>query len=165
MDTRSMSLDGRARLHFTRHPPPAIDELKKNDGPSMNRILIATSDPQTRRLLSCALTSGSCETLQAGDGEEAWQVMERYHPDVAVLDVIAPGRSGLQLAVDIKNNAEMHSTRVVLLTSLSPLALSDSLQPEATAGCPKPVDLCVVKPFSPAILIEAIRSELASRAG
>ena len=62
-------------------------------------VLIADDHPIFRRGL-CDILSGD-PTLrlvgEAGDGEEAWRLIQKVRPTVAVLDIHMPKRSGLQL--------------------------------------------------------------------
>lgn len=62
-------------------------------------VLIADDEAPARRrladLLRCAV--GSCEIIEAVDGDAAVQLIERHRPDLAFLDVQMPGRSGLDV--------------------------------------------------------------------
>jgi CheY-like chemotaxis protein len=62
--------------------------------------LIVDDEPDMRLLIGMSLTlDGACEvTSEAEDGEQALVAWERDRPDVVVLDMRMPGRSGLDVA-------------------------------------------------------------------
>ncbi len=63
-------------------------------------VLIADDHPIFRRGLCDVIASDSTLRLvgEAGDGEEAWQLIQTLKPTVAVLDIHMPKRSGIQIA-------------------------------------------------------------------
>ena len=69
------------------HPSRSITVLIADDHPIFRRGLcdILAGDP-TLRLVG-----------EAGDGEEAWRLIQKLRPTVAVLDIHMPGRSGIEL--------------------------------------------------------------------
>ena len=64
----------------------------------MAKVLVVEDDPDIRMLLEVRLRQSGHLVLSAGSGEEALTVLaERGAPDIAVLDVMMPGMSGLEL--------------------------------------------------------------------
>jgi len=81
------------------------------------RLLIADDQLHFRRGLRIVLESSDVPitvVAEAADGDEAIQAARRTHPDVVLLDVRMPGRSGLDAARAIK--AIVPSTRILMLT-------------------------------------------------
>src|SRR5205823_1671135 len=87
--------------------------------------------------------------LEAGDGEEAWDILQTCRPDVVLLDVQMPGRDGFALTRAIRADPLLTSTRVILLTG--------QRGPDAVAqGRAVGADHYLTKPFSPLHLLDTI---------
>ena len=130
----------------------------------MYKVLIADDEPASRLLVSEALAEDNYEILTAGDGDEAWQLIAQHHPDVVILDVGMPGKTGMDVARAVKNSEVLRSIRVIVLTGLSAMDLPSALAPTLRGSQEGLVDLYVAKPFSPAMLAKDVRSEIATKA-
>src|SRR5262249_33608656 len=106
-------------------------------------------DQDTRELVRTALTRSGYEVHAAEDGDEAWELLKRYRPPVAVLDVQMPGRSGLELVTAIRADAELRTTYVLLLTG-------ERLERGVLAGREAGANRSLIKPFSVAGLTQAV---------
>jgi DNA-binding response OmpR family regulator len=83
------------------------------------RILIADDDPPTRMLLKAAISQWGYQTLEAGDGEEAWQLIQNENtPHLLILDWLMPKLDGIQLCFRIKDQT-LKRPYIILLTQLS----------------------------------------------
>jgi DNA-binding response OmpR family regulator len=60
----------------------------------MKKLLIVDDDPGIRGHVRMTLGMGDYEILEAADGEEALTLARRHRPDLILLDVVMPGRSG-----------------------------------------------------------------------
>jgi CheY-like chemotaxis protein len=118
-------------------------------------LLIADDEPSLRLLVSATVISDQYELVEAGDGDEAWELIQRHHPRVALLDVQMPGRTGLELARAIKADPALASTYVVLLTAKAQDA-------DVAAGRAAGADQYLTKPFSPLELLGVLERALAS---
>jgi DNA-binding response OmpR family regulator len=101
----------------------------------------------------------ACEgytVYEARDGLEAWQALHQHRPAVALLDVQMPGRSGIELASAIREDAALANTCVVLLTARTQ-------QADVAAGLAAGADLYLTKPFSPLELPATLERALATR--
>lgn len=67
------------------------------------RILIVDDDDALAAMLCEFLRNEGFETIVAGDGTAAIQQLETGKPDLVVLDVMLPGRSGLDILRDVRN--------------------------------------------------------------
>ena len=123
----------------------------------MQTILTVDDEPILRLLVHDMLASDELAVLQAGDADEAWELLARHHPALVLLDVALPGRSGLELARAIKADPELAGTPVILLSALA-------LPADRAAGLAAGADLYVSKPFSPSELLEIVGQRLAGRA-
>ncbi len=119
----------------------------------MTKVLIADDQPSLRLLISATLEPEHFDVLVASDGDEAWQLLQDQHPEVALLDVQMPGRTGLDLTRAIRGSEELAATRVILLTS-------KAQQADVEAGLESGADRYLVKPFSPMDLLDQIEQLL-----
>jgi CheY-like chemotaxis protein len=115
----------------------------------VKRVLIADDQPSLRLLVSATLASDDYELLEAADGDDAWRVLQEQRPDLALLDVQMPGRTGLELTQAIKQHPELAQTFVILLSSKAQGA-------DVQAGLQAGADLYLTKPFSPIELLTAV---------
>jgi len=84
-------------------------------GRSLNRILIVEDDTTMGNALLSALSKQGYEATLARTGEDAFFLIHKSRPDVVVLDLTLPGRSGLEILGQIR--AEEMDVRVLILTS------------------------------------------------
>lgn len=86
--------------------------------PRQPRILIVDDDPGIRDVIADALkydaTDYQVET--AVDGVDAGLKLERFRPDLIVLDVIMPGMGGLEVCSRIRNQSSLDATKIIILT-------------------------------------------------
>jgi CheY-like chemotaxis protein len=115
----------------------------------MHKLLIADDEPSLRLLVAATLASEDYEILEAGDGAEALRIARAEHPRLALLDVQMPVMNGLEVCRLIKDDEDLKSTAVVILTSAT--------QPsEREAGLAAGADEYLTKPFSPLQLLRII---------
>ena len=123
----------------------------------MARILVADADTDEIERIRGALEADGHQVAAMTDGAEAERRIVEERPDVAVLDVVLPGRSGFQICRAIRTHARVNHVPVVLISSLD--RDSDrywALRQGATEFVPKPLDLDVLR--------EKVRSCLEDRA-
>ena len=83
----------------------------------MARVLVVEDDPGIRMLLEVKVRRMGHLVLGAGSGEEALDlVRERPAPDVAVLDVLMPGITGMQLLVMLRRDPRCASMGAIFLS-------------------------------------------------
>ncbi|HEY5034364.1 MAG TPA: response regulator [Candidatus Dormibacteraeota bacterium] len=116
-------------------------------------VLIADDEPSMRLLVRATIESDQYEVLEAGDGEEAWDLIRQYKPSVILLDVQMPGRTGLEVLALIRSDPSLKATRVIMLTAK---ALKADMELGLTAGA----DLYLTKPFSPLDLLTLVDEAL-----
>jgi CheY-like chemotaxis protein len=81
-------------------------------------ILIAEDDPTSRMILKAVLTKWGYEVIEAKDGTEAWEVLQREDaPRLVILDVIMPGMSGETICRKLRETKRVPPTYVIILTS------------------------------------------------
>jgi CheY-like chemotaxis protein len=115
----------------------------------MSSILIADDLEAMRRLLRRVLERRHT-VVEAVDGAEALETLRAVHPDVAVLDVIMPGLSGLEVCRLVRADPELRHTGVVLISANAPAAEAHEVG----------ADAFLVKPFLPSALLAAVDDAL-----
>jgi CheY-like chemotaxis protein len=111
----------------------------------VRRILLVDDDAASRTLLRITLPSAEFVVLEAGDAEDALDIIAEQPPALVVLDWNLPGRSGAEVLAEL---AERHpGVPVIVLTA-------DGRQREAAAALGARTFL--TKPFSPLELLAAV---------
>ncbi len=82
-------------------------------------ILVADDNEANRELLSTLLGQEGYQVISVPDGRQALARLSSDSIDVALLDVVMPGKSGFEVCQAIKSKAETRLIPVVLLTSLT----------------------------------------------
>jgi DNA-binding response OmpR family regulator len=80
------------------------------------RVLLVDDDPELLESVRIALTMRGYEVLTACDGAEALARVERDRPDLLVLDLVMPRRSGLTV-LDRMRCTAMRSTPIIMMTA------------------------------------------------
>jgi two-component system, OmpR family, phosphate regulon response regulator PhoB len=102
-------------------------------------ILVCEDDSNLRTLVRLALGDGY-RIIEAADGNEALELVRAVKPDLIVLDLMLPGRSGLELLSAIRRENGHARTPVVVIS-----AWAHSDEAAVAAGA----DRFVAKPFDP----------------
>ncbi|HEX4074388.1 MAG TPA: response regulator transcription factor [Candidatus Acidoferrales bacterium] len=114
------------------------------------KILIVDDEPQIRRVLRTTLTSHGYTVAEARSGDEALEEIRHERPDLILLDVNMPGRSGLETCSEIRASGDIP---IIMLTVRN--SERDKVQ-ALDAGA----DDYVVKPFGVEELMARIRAAL-----
>jgi two-component system sensor histidine kinase and response regulator WspE len=98
--------------------PPRLPRLPAPEAPSRRRrILVVDDSPLTRELISNLLEAVGYDTVMAGDGAEALDVLASHPVDLAVTDLEMPGMDGLELTRRLKAHPVHSRLPVVILTT------------------------------------------------
>ncbi len=113
------------------------------------RILVAEDDQDIRELVVFKLSQAGYEVVAVDDGLAALAAIEANPPRLAILDVMMPGLSGLDVLRMVRANEATKGLDVILLTARS----RDS---DIDAGFATGANDYVVKPFSPSELVHRV---------
>ncbi len=84
----------------------------------MAKVLVVDDTDELRTLLEVRLRQAGHRVVSAASGEEALQLLaERGAPDVAVLDVLMPGMSGLELLAKLRETPAYAAVPVIFLSA------------------------------------------------
>ena len=106
----------------------------------MTKVLIADDDMVMRMLIDAAIEADGYDVLEAEDGDEAWALLQAHRPDIALLDVQMGGRTGLELATQIRQDPALCGIAVVMVSA-------KTQQSDVEAGYAAGADQNVNKPF------------------
>jgi DNA-binding response OmpR family regulator len=115
-------------------------------------VLICDDEPSLRELIRISLDDDAYSFAEADDGEKSLELARRLRPDVVILDVMMPRRSGLEVLREIRGDAEISTTPVIVLTA-QPATKEEAVR----AGA----NIVMVKPFEPAQIAAAVEEVLA----
>jgi DNA-binding response OmpR family regulator len=118
---------------------------------SLATVLICDDEPSLRELIRISL-DGHYSFAEADDGVASLELARRLRPDLMILDVMMPGRNGLEVLAEIRRDESLSSMPVIVLTA-QPSIKDEALQ----AGA----DVVMVKPFEPAQIVAAVEEVLA----
>ena len=116
-------------------------------------VLVVDDDPGVGQLITRYLTSAGYRAVQAFNGEQAVEAAARLSPIAITLDVMMPGKGGLDVLIELKSAPETKDIPVVMVT------VTDDREIALALGA---VDF-LVKPVDSERLIEAMDSAIASR--
>jgi two-component system chemotaxis response regulator CheY len=119
-------------------------------------LLIADDDRLIRVMLKDALKDVPCQLREADTGDATLAELEKKVPDVLVLDLLMPGKSGLELLKIIKERKL--ATRVVVISALDTEALMQQALRDGAHGF-------VAKPFHPLDVENVVRGALEAVGG
>jgi CheY-like chemotaxis protein len=106
----------------------------------VNKVLICDDEPLLRQLMRVALV-GDYTFEEAATVEESIERAGSFRPDVALVDVMMPGGSGLEIIRYLKGDTELRHARCVVISAFSGEAdRQEAIEAGAEAFVPKPFD-------------------------
>ena len=120
----------------------------------MARILVADDDVDIRELVEFKLTTLGHDVVSVSDGLAAIDACHANRPDLAVLDVMMPGVSGLDAIRAIRADPRLKDLPVILLTARAQ-------ESDIETGFESGADDYITKPFSPRELASRVQALLA----
>jgi CheY-like chemotaxis protein len=118
-------------------------------------ILICDDEEPLRALLRATLAGLGHELIEASDGERALELVRERRPEVLVLDVMMPGRSGLEIVREIRDQPELDATKIVVVSTHAEAGHADEA---VRTGANR----FLGKPFSPFALEQVVAELLAA---
>jgi adenylate cyclase len=124
---------------------------------AVTRILVVEDDQASRGVLVDRLAARGYELLQAATADEALSIARRERPDLILLDVVLPGKDGLQVCRELKADATLPFTPVILVTGRSTTR-------DVVAGLEAGGDEYLTKPVDHSALLARVESMLRIKA-
>jgi len=81
----------------------------------LKNVLIIEDEAMIRDLYRTVLVRDGRSVQVAADSKEAFKILQKFHPDVVLLDIILPGLSGLSILKELRDNAEYGCQKAIIL--------------------------------------------------
>lgn len=116
-------------------------------------ILVVEDDADIQQLVSYNLIKSGFNVTCADSGEEALHLLEQERVDLIVLDLMLPGKDGIEVCTIIREKPDSAQPPIIMLTAKSE-------EDDIVSGLACGADDYVTKPFSPRVLIARIQALL-----
>ena len=117
-------------------------------------ILIADDDQNIALALRFLMEKDGYQVRVVADGDAALAAVERYRPDIIILDVMMPRRNGVEVCAAVRANPAIAATRIIMLSARG-------MDRERRRGLQAGADEYITKPFSTHEVLERVRLLLA----
>ena len=138
------------------------------------RILVVDDEPDVITFLTAVLQENGYKTLSAKDGVEALEVLRKEKPDLVLLDLMMPKKSGITMFQELRKDPDMSHIAVVVVTGVSEVtgvdfrnfmykkALHDEKKFVEATGLTKHTipDGYIEKPIDPEELVRVVKEAL-----
>ncbi len=119
------------------------------------KILIVDDEPNIVISLEFLMKKEGFEVAVAGDGEEALSKAASFAPDLVLLDVMMPKKSGFEVCEALRADPGKAGLRIVMLTA-------KGRETEVAKGLALGANAYVTKPFSTKDLVAKVKEMLAA---
>ena len=119
------------------------------------RVLLVDDEPAIIKVIGKGLEAAGYEVLSAMDGEDAMTKAQLGHPDVIILDLMLPKKSGFEVCAALKKDPQFQRIPIIIFTGKGQ-EMDEKLCRELGA------DAYITKPHASKALIEQIEALLAN---
>ena len=116
-------------------------------------ILVVEDDQDIQQLVSYNLIRAGYNVTCADSGEEGLNLLDREHFDTIILDLMLPGKSGMEVCRIVRQLKDSKSIPIIMLTAKGE-------EEDIIAGLESGADDYVTKPFSPKVLTARVQAVL-----
>jgi len=120
------------------------------------QILVVDDDKSIIEIVQAYLEQAGYSVLSATNGTSAMDTLRRERPELLILDLNLPDRDGWDITRDIRNDTQLASTPIIMLTA----RVDDS---DKIVGLELGADDYVTKPFNPREIVARVRALLRRR--
>ncbi len=115
------------------------------------KVLIADDEPDILEILKYNLSNGGYEVVTAKDGDEALEKARRNQPDLIVLDVMMPKKTGVEVCQLLRSQPAFKETLIIFLTAVN----DEGTQ---IKGLETGADDYISKPVSPKVFMSRVNA-------
>ena len=119
------------------------------------KILVADDEPNIVISLEYLMKREGHEVIVARDGQEALDAIYRERPDLVLLDVMMPRKSGFEVCQTVRADDSLDPVRILMLTA-------KGRETDIAKGQALGADAYMTKPFSTRELVDRVAGLLAS---
>lgn len=120
---------------------------------SMKRILVLEDDSMFRKVITDTLRKENYDVLEEGDGARGLELARQQLPDLILSDVYMPGLDGTEVLTALR--ADQHTAIIPFI-----LMTCETDKISMRAGMGLGADDYLAKPFSPRVLLDAVKTRL-----
>lgn len=117
------------------------------------RILIVDDEASLRTLVRANLEVDGLEVSEAVDGIEAMRMLAESQPDLILLDIMMPGKDGIEVLEDLAADEKLKGIPVILLTAKGE-------QEDLEKGVALGARGHITKPFDPEQMVRTVKAAL-----
>ena len=117
----------------------------------VKKILIADDEPDILEIIQFNLQAEGYEVITAKNGDEAIDEAKKHHPDLIILDIMMPGKNGIDVCNILRMQPAFKETLIIFLSALS----DESTE---IRGLETGADDFLTKPISPKILVSKVNA-------
>ncbi len=146
------------------------------------KVMVVDDDEKTVKFLTAALEENGYEVISAYNGKDGLEKIQSERPDLAILDVMMPKKTGFVLFKQLRRDENLKNMPVIMLTGVAEVledldaesgdtherpydslreAMRKSIMDMRDEGLVKP-DLFIDKPIDPELVIEKVRDLIGS---
>lgn len=115
------------------------------------RILIADDEPDILEIVNYNLGKEGYDVHLAHDGNEALEMAKQLQPDLIILDIMMPKKTGVEVCNILRSQPAFQETLIIFLTALNDEA-------SQVKGLETGADDYVSKPISPKVLVSRVNA-------
>ena len=127
-----------------------VERLVHTEATARGKVLVVDDDAALSEMLTIVLRNEGFDSRVCPSGDRALEEFRDYKPDVVLLDLMLPGKDGIDVCKEIRAES---GVPIVMLT-----AKSDTV--DVVLGLESGADDYVVKPFKPKELVARIRARV-----
>jgi two-component system phosphate regulon response regulator PhoB len=120
------------------------------------KILVVEDEPDIQELHRYNLSKEGYQVLLCSNGNDALVQIRRHKPDLILLDLLLPGRDGLDVCRTIRQDSQLNATGIIMVTAKGE-------ESDIISGLELGADDYVTKPFSTRVLLARIHTVLRKR--
>jgi len=151
-----LPLRARGRGRARRAPDPGGSLIMDTAVAARCRVLVVDDDPDIVEYLGALLEDHGFDVRSAGDAGRALAALRTTRPAVVLIDVLMPGRSGLDLLVSIRRDPQLADLPLVMITGSDQVLEDDGRSYLGTYRGLRGPDEVLAKPIDPDALLDVL---------